>query len=80
MPRYFFHRADGSVERDTHGTELDNLSAARTEAVVYAGETLRHKPQVAWEGDEFRVEIEDERGRVLFVVRVSAETTVHDGL
>jgi hypothetical protein len=77
MPRYFFHRADGSMDRDTEGTELAGVSDARKLAIVFAGETLRDCPELAWSGKEFRVEIEDEAGHVLFVLRVSAEDRLH---
>lgn len=72
MPRYFFHRADGSTDRDKDGTELPSLDQARKEAVVFAGETLKFKPEILWDGGEFRVEVEDTEGDLLFVLKVSA--------
>lgn len=69
MPRYFFNRTDGFVERDDEGTELSGLPAARRQAVVFAGESLKDDPELAWNGDEFRVEVTDGDGLVLFTIK-----------
>ena len=71
MPRYFFHRADGVREPDTEGTVLDNLDAARMEAVMYAGETLKEQPKIVWDGHDMHIEVSDETGTILFMVMVS---------
>ena len=70
MPRYFFHRVDGGFVPDTEGTDLPDLDAARTEAVIYAGETIRDRPDFVWDGRDFRVEVMDEGGNLLCTVVV----------
>ena len=45
MPRYFFHVQDGSDFPDLQGTVLDDLPAARLEAVRFAGSLLSGKPE-----------------------------------
>jgi hypothetical protein len=41
MARFYFHMRTGNhVERDTDGTEMPNLEAARTEALQSAREIL----------------------------------------
>jgi hypothetical protein len=72
MPRYFFNRTDGYVERDREGTELRDLSDARIQAIVFAGESLRDEPEKIWNGDDFRVEVTDDMGLLLFTVIASA--------
>ena len=72
MQRYFFHRADGPASKDTEGTELSDLAEAQREAVIYAAETLKDQPETVLDGGEFQVEVADDRGTVLFVVKVSA--------
>ena len=68
MPRYFFHRSDGYVERDDEGVELSSLHAARVEAVTFAGASLAEEPEQVWNGQDFRVEVTDEQGLLLFTV------------
>ena len=68
MPRYFFTTADGTREQDIDGTELPNVATARVEAIKFAGEVLSDHPEMIWDGEDFRVEVSDERGLVLFTV------------
>ena len=68
MQRFFFHTADGSRDRDTTGTELPDQGTARVRAIQYAGECLTHEPSVLWDGRDFRVEVTDESGALLFTI------------
>ena len=68
MPRYFFNRTDGYVDNDDVGTELPDLDTARIQAVVFAGESLKDDPSKVWAGHDFRVEVTDEAGRLVFTV------------
>ena len=54
MPRYFFHTANGSRERDEEGTELLDHNAARREAIKLAGAVLSEQPDVLWGHRDFR--------------------------
>jgi hypothetical protein len=68
MPRYFFTTADGTREPDLDGTELPDVASARVEAIKYAGEVLSDHPEIIWDGEDFRVEVSDANGLVLFTV------------
>ena len=68
MQRFFFHTADGSRDRDETGTDLPSLHAARAHDITYAGECLTHEPSVLWEGRDFRVEVTDESGTLVFTI------------
>lgn len=68
MPRFFFHVHDGAVIRDEEGAELSDLQAARTEAVKYAGRLLIDEADKFWSGEEWRMEVTDEAGLILFVL------------
>ena len=68
MPRYFFHAADGGREPDLKGTVLPDDAAAQYAAVQFAGETLRWNPKDIWNRGQWRVEVTDERGALLFTV------------
>ncbi len=72
MPKYFFNLADGQVNLDREGSEVASLQQARVEAVVYAASMLRDRPEEVWAGGNWRVEVADERGVLLFTVVVMA--------
>ena len=67
VARYFFHTADGSRERDVVGVELADLPDARRQAVAFLGECMRDNPNIL-EDHDFRVEVTDIRGLLLFTV------------
>jgi hypothetical protein len=70
MPRYYFNTADGHVEVDEEGQELPNAVAARTEGVRFLGEILRDNPPELWEGGEFRVDVTNADGLLLYSIAV----------
>ena len=72
MPRYFFHVHDGKDLPDHEGTELPDLASARKEAVALAAGLLGDRPDVFWDAADWRLDVEDEAGRVLFSLRFSA--------
>jgi hypothetical protein len=70
MPLYFFHILDGSrLIEDSQGTDLAGMAAAHEEARAsireFAIEALQQRLAV----DRLRIEIRDERGATLGVVR-----------
>ena len=68
MPLYFFHTADGGRDFDHEGVDLPNADAAHLEAIQHAGETLRHHPQELWNHGQWRIEVSDETGSLIFTV------------
>jgi hypothetical protein len=68
MPRYFFHTADGSVDRDTEGQELRDANAARTQAVKFAADCLADNPEFLWQSCDFRVDVTDEADLTVFTL------------
>ncbi len=72
MPNYFFNLADGHVSLDQEGSEVVSLEQARIEAVIYAASLLKDKPEEVWAGGNWRVEVVDERGKLVFTVVVLA--------
>jgi hypothetical protein len=70
VARYFFNEFNGEYKLDDEGLEFDSPEKARLEAVRYAGEAMRDQPELAWNGDEFRVEVTDKNQLVLFTVIV----------
>jgi hypothetical protein len=66
MPRYHFNVHDGTDHPDLQGTELDDVPAARKHAVRYFGEMLQRDPCTFWNGEEWKMEVANETGLVLF--------------
>ena len=64
--RYFFNLAGAVHDPDNLGREIGSLSDARIEAVKFAGEYLRDRPEIIWLGEEFRIEVTDEERQILF--------------
>ena len=73
MPRYFFHVTDGYSTHDEEGTELPDIYAAHHMAIRASGEILRDVGAKFWDGTEWKMEVTDEHGQILFVLRFSAE-------
>lgn len=70
MPRYFFHIHDGQSSMDMDGTELANLRTARHEAVRFAGGVLRDESRSFWDSPDWRLEVTDAAGLILFALHV----------
>lgn len=68
--RYFFNLAGAVYDPDNHGYELPSLGDARVMAAKHAGEVLRDRPGIVWQGEELRIEVTDDRGLVLFTLIV----------
>ena len=68
--RYFFNLAGAVYDPDNEGFELPTLGDARVMAAKHAGEVLRDRPGVVWEGEELRVEVTDSDRLVLCTVIV----------
>ena len=72
MPRFFFSRKDGQIDNDAEGSEYPDFTAAREEAIVFLGETIKARPFMLDGTGEFRVEVTDESGALLTSVIVQA--------
>ncbi|MGU3537760.1 DUF6894 family protein [Methylobacterium sp. A54F] len=66
MPRFFFNVYDGRSEIDHDGTELSDHHEARRQAIRFAGRILDDEAHRIAIGEEWRMEVTDERGLVLF--------------
>ena len=72
MPRYFFTMIDGGLDSDLEGTELPDLQRAKCEAIVYAGQAIRDRPNLVAESGECRVEVTGDDGALVLAVVVQA--------
>jgi hypothetical protein len=73
MPRYFFNVHHEGLRPDTEGEELPDNEAAWHEATVVAGDLLRNMDRKFQPGQEWRIEVTDERRNPIYILRVYAE-------
>ena len=66
VPRFHFNIFDGVNSLDRQGTELTDWQAARLEAIRLAGEVLRDEAKRIAVGEDWRMEVTDGTGLVLF--------------
>ena len=72
MPRFHFQ-----VRTDTHvllaeAADLPGTTEARVEASRRVGELLRDHAAAIWADEEWRMDVTDHAGLILFVIQVSA--------
>lgn len=72
MPRFFFKVVDGAERDDPDGAELPDINAAKSEAVKLSGALLRDFGSKFWDHEEWRVEVRDENGLMLFMLQFIA--------
>jgi hypothetical protein len=74
MPRYFFHlKSDGQTVEDDEGVELQDLSAARAEALAVVRDLLTPSQSdhpARWLGST--IEVADEAGQPLLQLPITA--------
>jgi hypothetical protein len=66
VPRFHFNVYDGVNLPDRQGTELSDYAEARIEAMRLAGEILKNTAHRLALGEDWHMEVTDERALVLF--------------
>jgi hypothetical protein len=66
MPRFHFNVLSDPEDLDVDGTEFPNVTAAKREARLYAGRILSDSALVSDPDNEWRIEVTDPTGLVLF--------------
>jgi hypothetical protein len=72
MPVYHFHVSDGIGGPDLDGHLLAGLADAKREAVSLGGSLIREMGDRFWDGDDWRLEVTDSDGLLLFTLIFSA--------
>lgn len=79
--RFFFNLAGAVYDPDNDGHELETMSEARLMAATVSAEMLQDRPQLAWLGEEFRVEVTDENQLLLFtIITLGVDSAAASGL
>ena len=71
MPRYHFNLHDHRFVPDREGSELANLHAAKRQAIKLAASILSVCPEEFLESPDWRVEVTDSDGVLLFTVSLA---------
>ena len=66
MPRFHFNFYDGVTDIDRTGVELADWREARLVAIQHAGTIFKSDPKRLALGEEWRMEVTDDTGLVLF--------------
>lgn len=75
MPRFHFNVYDGKSYPDEEGTELPDWVAARIEAISVAGHILKDEAKSIALGDDWRIEVTDDTGLIIFQLTIQATTS-----
>jgi hypothetical protein len=79
MPRYFFNITQGKLPRKAdEGMDLPNDEAAWEEATTACGEMIKELDGELKAGPEWRMEVTDETGAIVYRLRFSAEAYERD--
>ena len=74
LVRYFFGVQDGHFIPDEIGTELADLDAVRDEALNASVALLKGRGRAEfWTGEDWTMNVTDETGKEILVLRFSAE-------
>ena len=71
MQRYFFHVRDGVSHPDAVGQEFATMAEAKAAAVRFAADVIRDEVSALLKGEDWRVELADGDGAILFSVIVA---------
>jgi hypothetical protein len=72
MPRYLINLRTESHIAESISVEKDDQTALRVEVAKFVGETLREHALQIWADEDWRVDVTDQRGLILFVLQVTA--------
>ena len=72
MPRFKIDLRTESHIADTIVVEQEDQTALRQEVARFVGETLRDHALQIWVDEDWRVDVSDETGLILFILQISA--------
>jgi hypothetical protein len=72
MPKYSIELRTADRVWESLAVDRSDLTALRTEVARFVGELLRDHAQQIWADEDWRVDVTDETGLILYVMHVSA--------
>jgi hypothetical protein len=79
VPRYHFQVRTESHVLITEGAELAGTDEARVEAARRIGNLLNEHAGRLWVDEDWRMDVTDETGLILFIIQVSAMNSASSG-
>lgn len=75
MPRYRIELRTETRVWETQSVESSDLTILRIEVAKFVGELLRNHAGQIWADEEWRVDVTDELGLILYVMEIKASNT-----
>jgi hypothetical protein len=75
MPRYHIELRTESYVATTLDVDRDDLTELRIEMARFVGQLLQDHASQIWVDEEWRVDVTDDTGLILFVMQISAMST-----
>ena len=72
MPRYTIQLRTESHVSDALEVHRDDLTALRVELARFVGELLKDHAEQIWADEDWRVDVTDEAGLILYVMEIRA--------
>ena len=72
MPRYHIGLRSETHLSEHLVVERDDLTALRVELAVFVGDLLRKHADQIWEDQDWRVDVTDDSGLILYAMEISA--------
>ena len=66
----YFNLAGAVYDPDVEGHEMQDIGHARVAAAQFLADVLKEKPELAWKGEELRVEVTNDDRLILCTVIV----------
>lgn len=72
MPRYRIELRTAERVWDSFRLERDDLKGLRSEMASFVGRLLQDHSEQLWEDQDWRIDVADDRGLILYVMHISA--------
>ena len=72
MPRYHIQLRTESHVQEALQVDRDDLTALRIELARFVGELLKDHAEQIWVDEDWRVDVTDESGLILYVMQITA--------
>jgi tRNA threonylcarbamoyladenosine modification (KEOPS) complex Pcc1 subunit len=72
MPSYNIELRNAERIWETLAVEADDVDALRVEVATFVGELMRDHARTIWQDQEWRVDVTDERGLIMFILHIFA--------
>jgi hypothetical protein len=75
VPRYYIQLRTESHVREAIDVDRADLTELRIELAKFVGELLKEHAAQIWADEDWRVDVTDEQGLILYVIEISASET-----